>query len=460
MTIRAIESNDESNGPPRSILPSARLRLLALSVLAFLCGVGTLAASDSVSSLKRDLRQALGRDQGAATRAIDGLVAIGSPEAVEEVCDHAFLIDSPDLERHALGRLLELPEDGPGIRRLAELCNEHKDHRVRLALTYVLKNRPEKVAFTAVVQNVYDRFEAVRLTALEAIRQKGALAPMETLIEALAMEEEKGRDGDLIAFEIRKTLTELTNRDFEFAADWKNFWAANKDGFQRPSDLRERKTSVTSVKREPPVFFGQEINTKRFLFLLDVSGSMSKKDPLPEDEPERTGGATTSVGGKKKKEPPTQEEIPDSRRRLSRVQKELIGVISKLPPDVHFNIITFNHEIGTWKTGLVNATDRNKRDAIQFVEGFRAEGETHTDEALAKAFENANINTIFLLSDGAPRRDNTLLDTDPILQWVRDQNRFRRIRIHSVTFEQCGGKLRQFMKDLSRQNQGEYAELR
>lgn len=457
MTTRAADSN----GPPRSILPSAPLRLLALSVLAVLCGFGPLTASDSVSSLKRDLRKALGQDIGAATRAIDGLVAIGSAEAVEEVCDHAFLIDSPDLERHALGRLLELPQDGPGIRRLAELCNEHKDHRVRLALTYVLKNRPEKEAFTAVVQNVYDRFEAVRLTALEAIRQKGALAPMETLIEALLMEEEKGRDGDLIAFEIRKTLTELTNRDFEFAADWKNFWAQNKDGFQRPSNLRERKTSVTSVKREPPVFFGEEINTKRFLFLLDVSGSMSKKDPLPEDEPDgSSGGATTSVGGKKKKEPPTQDEIPDSRRRLSRVQKELIGVISKLPPDVHFNIITFNHEIGAWQTALVNATDRNKRAAIEFVEAFRAEGETHTDEALAKAFENANINTIFLLSDGAPRRDNTLLDTDPILQWVRDQNRFRRIRIHSVTFEQCGGKLRQFMKDLSRQNQGVYTELR
>jgi len=49
---------------------------------------------------------------------------------------------------------------------------------------------------------------------------------------------------------------------------------------------------------------------------------------------------------------------------------------------------------------------------------------------------------------------------EPILEWVREANRFKRIRINTVGFKQAGKSLRAFMRKLARQNNGEYKELR
>lgn len=438
---------------------SLALLVGGLTFVASAMAISPVSAQDgaSVSELKKDLKKSLGKNQRAAMNIINELAARDSAAAIDAICDYSFRVDNPELERFAILRLREVPKDGEAVERMAHLCNKHKDFRVRIALTIALQNRKESVALTAIVQNVYDRIESVKLASLDTIRKIGTLQAIETLIEALQNEEDKGRRNDAIAGQIRLTLSELTNMDFLYAADWKNFWTRNKEGFKKPESKQERKKSSTTVRREPPTFFGGEVLSKRFLFLLDVSGSMSKKDPLPEEEGTKSG-ARTSVPGAKKK--PKQEEIPDHRRRLSRVQKELIKVIAGLEKDVQFNIVTFNHEVGEWKPKLVFATERNKRAAIDFVKGFQPQGETHTDEALARALEHANINSIILLSDGAPRRDNELLETVPILRWLRDENRYRRIRIHAVTFEQCGKSLRKFMQSIARQHNGSYQEIK
>ena len=164
--------------------------------------------------------------------------------------------------------------------------------------------------------------------------------------------------------------------------------------------------------------------------------------------------------GKGEKKKPRQEEIPDSRMRLWRVQNELMKVIDKLPSDTHFNIITFNHEIGYFRQGLVPASRTNKMRAIQFVRDFAPEGETYTDEALKAALDIPGVNAIFLLSDGAPRRNDRLLDTEQILDWVDRENRFRRVRINTVAFEQGGRSMKRFMKSLALRNNGKYKGLR
>ena len=74
--------------------------------------------------------------------------------------------------------------------------------------------------------------------------------------------------------------------------------------------------------------------------------------------------------------------------------------------------------------------------------------------------EATKLRAIFLLSDGAPKRDGERLDVDPILEWVREANRFARIRLHTVGFEQAGSKMRKFMRRLAKQNHGDYVELK
>ena len=100
------------------------------------------------------------------------------------------------------------------------------------------------------------------------------------------------------------------------------------------------------------------------------------------------------------------------------------------------------------------------KSAINYVRSFKAEGETWTDHAMHHVFETPGLRAVFLLSDGAPKRDGQRLPTDPILKWIKEANRFSRVRIHTVGFEQAGSKMRKFMGAIARQNHGKYVELK
>jgi len=437
----------------------------AMVVLALLGSASASAepsfVASSVASLKSTLaKQLTARDISASLATVNELASMDDKKAIDAVCGLVFSVDVPDVERGTIRILRELPRESESIARVAHLCTKHKDSRVRSALVWVMEPRPETACRAAIVQCLYDRMPSVTLAALEVMIKWDSLAPVQHLVDALKYQEEQGRNKGLVAFEIRKTLTALTNKNFDYADDWNNFWKVRKSDFVRPPK-QERTAEATGVKRSPPTFFGMEVNTDRFVFILDVSGSMKIKDPFPEEQgnPDKDRGGT-GVGAKKKPKKPSQDDIPEERRRLSRVQKELITVINKLPSSTRFNIVSFNHQVGTWEKNLVTASPRNKQKAIAYVKGFKAEGETYTDEALDAAFAIEQIDSIFLLSDGAPKRNGKLMNTTPILEKLRNVNRFRRVRINAVTFMQCGSNLRRFMKRISSQNNGVYKELR
>jgi len=437
-----------------------------LLILPMLVGIVSSAGAESVTSLEKELKKALlGGTAGQALSAVDSLADLGTAPAMRSICKYAFTADNEDVERGAIVRLRRVQEEA-AVAELAKLANKSKDFRVRICLTFALATHRSSVAFTAVVQNVFDPRNTVALAALESIQKSDNLGAVLPLIDALAQEEKKGRATDQRAYVIRKTLTSLTNEDFEVSDDWRNFWKNRGPDYERPAKGDRTKEVSTYVRRESVDWFGIEVNTKRFVFVLDVSGSMKKKDPMPEGDGS-TGrgkgkGGTTGVGPDKPKPKPKPEDIPESRQRLKRVQAELIRVIAKLPKDMEFGIVVFNHEIQSWQDGkLVRSTPANKTKAIKFVKDFKAEGTTQTDEALLQAFSYNKINTIFLLSDGAPRsRDDVKIPTAPILDWVRKENRFRRIRINAITFEQCGKSLRAFMRKLATRTKGQYKELR
>ncbi|RTZ89346.1 MAG: hypothetical protein DSY81_00965 [Bacillota bacterium] len=438
--------------------------LLCLVSIFLLCGVSDAGEAPLLSDISRakvQLASAIQQDRfDEASRAVDALILDGSKKAIEAVVQIGLGGNSYAIERYIGSKLVGL-KPGAGFERVCQLATRDKRISARVILTLVLSSRPERDAYTAVLTNLYDSEDAVALTAIEALAKKDDLGAVDHLIEALARQEKVGRSGTLLAYEIRKCLLKLVGEDFRVAADWRNFWAPRKKDYVRP-DPSERKEGMTSVRRDPPAFFGMEVAAKNVLFLLDVSGSMEVVDDLPEDPGDAPGGGGgTDVGnpdGSPKPTPtPAQQE---SRQRIRRVQNELIRTIEKLPGDVRFNIITFNHEVHAMSKNLVLASARRKREAIQYVRKFNAQGETWTDHALREAFGAANLKAIFLLSDGAPRRDNKLLDTVPILRWVREANRFRRIRVNTVGFEQAGRKLRVFMRSLAVQNNGQYIELR
>lgn len=422
----------------------------------------------SVSSLKKELRNSMRTHSTMKAQLIAGqLAALQTDEAIDVLVDVGLLGDNYELERHIGGLLRDMPT-ASCLKRICHLAQHHKDYKARVILSVVLGKRKEPEAFAALMSNLEDRYPAVVLAVLEIVRESENLDAVSYLIDAIKFQEKASGGGDgLIKYEIRVALTRLTGYDYESSVDWTKLWnpyRKDHSSFRRRG--HKEKNAGTGVVLKRPNFFGHEIPDDKILFVLDISGSMMKKDPLPEESGVGDGkgdGPSTGVRKKKrkkkKKEPP-QSSIPDSRRRISRVQAELVRVIRDLPVKARFNIITFNHLIDTYKDDLVPATPKNKELATRFVTNVNAEGQTHTDEALERAFDLQGITSIYFLSDGAPRRDDVLLDIKPILDRVREVNRFRRIRINTIGFAQAGGNLREFMRKLAFQNKGKYQELR
>ncbi len=402
------------------------------------------ASAESVREARGRLAASIvKKDFPGATAAVDALMEIGTPKAMEALISVGMKGDYYGLEQYIGGRILGLPK-GEAFERVCELASAEPNPRARVLLTLALGMRPEGSAFTALLQNLFDKDDGVVLAAIEKVQEKDSTASIGPLIDGLAYQEKRGRADGLLAFEIRKTLLQLTREDIVRSEDWRNWWDPRKENFERPPEGAAEGV-VTSVYKDPSRFFGIEVPSEKVVFLLDVSGSMSEVDPAPEESGDDAGGRGP---------------IPESRQRLRRIQRELIRTIEMLPEKTQFNIITFCHEILPLEEHLLPANSRNKSKAISFIRDFEANGETWTDHALLRAFEVEGLRAIFLLSDGAPRRGDTPLDTEPILEWLREANRFSRVRIHTIGFEQAGKSMRAFLKRIAVLNHGEYRELR
>jgi hypothetical protein len=300
-------------------------------------------------------------------------------------------------------------------------------------------------------------------SAVAWIRKRNAPeASIEPLIAELERRERKAQDR--VYFDILRALRHLSGADLTVAADWKNFWEARKQGHAAPK--KRTSPGVTAVAR-PASFFSVTVDSDRVLFIIDISGSMSERDPAPEGsvkpqpevvDPEQKGRTTVVV--KKKaaapKAPPAGPPPPD-RERLFRAKEELIKTLQSLPASVRFGIMSFSHEIHFFEGGrtLINATEANKARAIAWVRVLQASGATRTDLALHEGLQYPELDTIYLLTDGAPRDEkDTPIPPEQVLEAVREENRFHKCRIHTFGFKQAGNKMIRFVIDLAGQNDG------
>jgi len=204
--------------------------------------------------------------------------------------------------------------------------------------------------------------------------------------------------------------------------------------------------------------FGLDLVGKNIIFILDVSGSMETTDPPPPGA--RTGPRTRAVGG------PGAPFIDEERMRITRAKKELKNVIKKLPEDKSFNVIAFSSTVKCWKDHVVPASPANKKAALSFIDDLRPEGITVTDLALEYAFQDPIVDTIYLITDGAPTHQGTYgpgLPPDApklikqIIKRVKVLNFRRGVRIFTLGFP---GAEETFLKQLSAEHGGVYRPIR
>jgi hypothetical protein len=247
-------------------------------------------------------------------------------------------------------------------------------------------------------------------TRLEALKLLEEARVPESVGKIIAqMESEQGR----MAHEFADTLFDLTGQPFRTRwGNWEAWWEKEGAGFKpiSKSELRKRRKEeeerrlrqVTAVK-----FFGIRIISHRVIFIIDVSGSMN----------EITRAKYVGDQGE---------------ARITVAQRELKKCIDGLDSKALFNILTFSGGVDPWlEDGVKDAGAHSRDEAREFVDRLGAMGGTNLYGALQQAFEDPDVDTIFVLSDGEPSTGD-VIDPFEIRAHVKRWNAERDIEINSI----------------------------
>ncbi|MEO0650906.1 MAG: hypothetical protein AAFZ65_09515 [Planctomycetota bacterium] len=113
------------------------------------------------------------------------------------------------------------------------------------------------------------------------------------------------------------------------------------------------------------------------------------------------------------------------------VDRELRLFLEQLPDSVRFNLIPYATQPDPWEDHVVDATPRNVTRALEWFEGNRLSGRGAAWEAIELALEDPEVDTVVLLSDGAPT-GGIHWDLKLIVPLLEERNRFRRVAFDSI----------------------------
>ena len=134
---------------------------------------------------------------------------------------------------------------------------------------------------------------------------------------------------------------------------------------------------------KPPTIYGSEVKSdnQTIIYVLDISGSMGLDLELSVD-----------VDG-----------VLVYGDRLVRAKNELAKSVSMLPPGWRFEVLAFDCDTLAWAGELREATEANKKLAINWALSCKAQGATGTASAVGRALLNyPACKLVILLTDGEP----------------------------------------------------------
>jgi len=361
----------------------------------------------------------------------------------------AMLLKTLKKERHpgakaaeirALGRL-KAKEAGELI--LKEIGD--KDAVVRMECAYALSRIQPDGTLEAIAGLLTDPVWQVRVQAVERLDRFNDPRIIPFLIKRLPRENGRLRE------DILSKLCAITGQDFGLDYErWDGWWSDNEDSFIKEFGGKKTRRYKKPKYAEGYSYYNITTYSKNFIFVLDVSGSMTETI-LP----------AKSYGYGLK-------QIP----RINLAKQQLIKLIETLGEDTAFNIVYFAGFVTEWKDSLQSGTKRNKDDAVDFVNNIQCieRGKimavttnlyTAMDSVLkmaedgfAKKSHSAAADTVFLLSDGVPTGPDWLTDREAIAFVLRERNRYLKMRIHTISL---AGDMEtpRFLLKLSEPNGGE-----
>ena len=340
-------------------------------------------------------------------------------------------LEEPDQVSYVMDLLGELFSDSSNWEgTLLELVKNEEPEIRNAALEQLVRNERSD-HLDLVIESLGHSDWSTRLTALHALaslRDKRTVGP---IIDQ--MQDELGR----IKVEFGDILFQLTGQPFRQAdKSWRAWWAKEKGGFDVISlaKLEDAKAAM-ELRRLKEVtnskFFGIRIISQRVIFIIDVSGSMEENMRV-------------------------QFEGGDALTRIEVARRELTLAIQGLARGALFNIVTFSSGVDAWLEGGVAAADKvSREEAEAFVSRLLPGGGTNLYESIQLAFEDPDVDTIFILSDGEPSMGEV---TDPaqIRKDVALWNKHRNITINTIGI---GGRL-SILEWLSEDSGGQHVKLR
>jgi uncharacterized protein with von Willebrand factor type A (vWA) domain len=208
-------------------------------------------------------------------------------------------------------------------------------------------------------------------------------------------------------------------------AEWEAWWQKNRAGHQLPPEAAVRTVSK-GAGGGTVAYFGIPLISTHVAFLIDVSGSMSAK-----------------IGTDAK------------RTRLDEAKRQLQVAIEKLEEDREFNVIVYDTGVNPFWDGIRKAKPKDKADAIDRVAKLAVRGSTNIHDALERAFADAAVDTVYLLTDGQPSAGK-ITDVQELADEVRRWNYRRQVVIHCIAV----GEESPLLKRLSAESGGRYVFVR
>jgi hypothetical protein len=387
-------------------------------------------------------------------------------EACVDAGGRALLREEGPLLERALSALLKAQKKAKGDARLRtlEMIASSGSPQVRSALRSLLEKEKEPVVKGKVIaalaavgdtelsdwlleEAMADESWQVRSRATTALATLRVRRAIPVLIDRLKTAE--GRE----LTDCGEALTSLTGMDFHGNVElWRRWWADNEEGFVVPEMKEETDASVAAEESIGVTFFGIRTDSRRVMFVLDLSGSMNFA-MIPRDNPDDDSTKPYDMPGK------------DEFSRLDVAKTELLRALGGLEEGSIFNIVMYASDVWTWKDDLVEMEEDTRPKISGFLDGLQAVGATNLYSALEVALDlsgaHANekwtepeIDTIFVLSDGRPSVGLST-DADEILALVKERNEAAGITIHTIGLS--GAQDAYLMRSLAEQNGGTYA---
>jgi hypothetical protein len=332
-----------------------------------------------------------------------------------------------------IGLVLLLPEKEAGA-RVAVLC--------------VLTDAGDQELSTLLLESLLtDKDWIVRSRAARSLAMLRVREAVPVLIERLPAESGRMRT------DLRTALVSLTGKDFRDNVElWRRWWQEHGASFEVPPLTELARRALEEAKEAVgATFFGIETESRKVLFVLDLSGSMNFS-MVPRNSPSD--------------EDPRNPDMPrdGESSRLDEAKRALLRALGGISEGARFNLLLYATDVWSWQDKPVVMDAKTRAEAMRYVEALEANGGTNIYGALMAALDMAGatggdewrdpeIDTIYFLSDGRPSVGVTT-DPDAILAFVRGRNSSAGITIHSIGLS--GAQDAYLMRSLAEENSGTY----